>query len=225
MNIKSFFDRWSRFLMVSGVAFLSVSAIIPPAVANVEIVFSDYLQSKMIKISYHDKKREEAFREYRAEGNKSDARAGRFAYRNHRVPGWANENLIPNIDNYDVPSLIQAMMERGLKEADPDFDGTITVNVERLKVVHFPFIKINSSKTQMAGNVQVKNAAGDVVAEHHIVAYLSEHFSRSRFYDGPDYVYQIAAANTRIGPIATKFTEKVLEKIFPGYNAPGPHFM
>ena len=222
---RPFAKKGAFFLVIPFATMLSVVSVPLPAVADVEIKFSDYLGNIMDEITYHEKKREKSFREFHAEGSRSDARARRFSYRNHRIPGWANEALIPDFDDFDVPSLIKAMMEKGVKEANPKFDGTITVNVGTLRLVNFPFMKINSSRTRMVGDVLVKNADGDVTAEHHIVAYLSSRYSRSRFYDGPEYVYQIAAANTRIGPIAAKFTEKALEKIFPDYDAPGPYFM
>jgi len=206
--------------MVIGVASLLAPA--APVSADVEIVFSDYLQDKMSRISLLDKKREEVFRQFRTDGTRSSisSRASLNRSRFSRTE-WANERLIPDIDNYDVPSLIRAMMERGIQEADPDFDGKVITTIETLKVASFPHTALNSFNTRIAGNIQMLDAAGNLVAEHDISAYLVPKYTGSRHYTGPEYAYRSGALSTRVGPIAAEFTEKALEKMFPVYDAPG----
>ena len=194
----------------------------PAASAEVEIIFAGNLSGKMSKVSSIDAKREKVFREYRAEGTRPSLKP-RASLNRSRFAGteWGNERLIPNLDDYGAQGLLEAMMERGIKEANPAFDGNIVVEIEKLKIKNFPLASMKSFNTRMVGTVKMMDAAGSLVAEHKISAYLVPEYDASTSYDGPDYAYLPGALDTRIGPIAAEFTEKALKEMFPGYDAPG----
>ncbi len=202
-----------------------VAAMVVPSVAaeaDVKVSFTDRLQSKMDRINAIDLKREEAFREFRTEGTRgglppnAKLNASLFA-----GTEWANERLFPDIKDYNVPALFQGMMERGIKAADPDFDGTVVVHIQKLQVQSFSLAALRSRNTQAAGDVVVLDAAGNELARHYVWAALVPEYTASRSYTGPDYAYRKAATTTRIGPIAAEWTEKALKKLYPDYDAPG----
>jgi len=204
------------------VSVLAVPLLAMPAQAEVEVTFSDHLSGHMDRITSIDEQREAVFREFRAEGARGNLQPNARLNRS-RFAGteWAHERLFPEIEDYSVPALIQAMMERGVKEADPDFDGTVQVKVDKLRIQGFSLAALRGPNTQMSGDVIVRDAAGEVVKEHHIWAAIVPRYTAARNYDGPDYAYRRAALNTRVGPVAAEFTEKALKKLYPDYDAPG----
>lgn len=203
-------------------AFLSLFLNSGLVSADVEVTFSDYLASKMDRINAIDEQREAVFREFRTEGTRTgiqpNARLnrGRFA-----GTQWAHERLFPNLEDYTIPGLIKAMMERGIKEADPDFKGSVQLEIDKLRVQSFSLAALRGPNTQMSGDVTVLDAAGNVLQQHYIWTAIVPRYTAARSYDGPDYAYRAAALNTRIGPIAAEFTEKALRTLYPGYDAPG----
>ncbi len=203
-------------------AFLSLLIGSSAVLADVEVTFSDYLVGKMDRINAIDGQREAVFREFRTEGTRtaipSNARLNRSRFAGTE---WANERLFPELEDYNLPALIKAMMERGIKEADPAFDGTVQVKIDKLRIQFFSLAALRGPNTQMSGDVEVLDAAGNVVKQNHIWAAIVPRYTAARGYDGPDYAYRTAALNTRVGPIAAEFTEKALRTLYPDYDAPG----
>ena len=139
---------------------------------------------------------------------------------------WANERLIPDIEQYSVPSLIAEMMKRGIEEANPNgFDGRVVLEVEQLLVARFPLASISSFNTEMEGKVKLFDNEGNLVTEHEVWTSLIPKFTATRNYQGRDYAYLSTAGATRIGPVAGEFTAEALEKIFPDYDAPSLIFL
>jgi len=192
------------------------------ALAEVEVTFADRLQAKMDRINDIDTRREEAFREFRTEGTRGglppNAKLNVSLFAGTE---WGNERLFPDIKDYSVPALFQVMMERGIKEADPAFDGMVKVRIKKLQIQSFSLAALRSRNTQAGGDVTVLDKDGNVVAEHYIWVSPVPEYTASRSYTGPDYAYRKAAVTTRVGPIAAEFTEKALKKLYPGYDAPG----
>jgi hypothetical protein len=210
------------FLLSFGASFLTHAA-----TDNVEVKFSKFLDKRMDRISAIDKNREEVFRQYRIDNATSIQRPrgvlnkGRFFQTE-----WANERLIPDIEQYSVPALITEMMKRGIEGANPDgFDGRIVLEVDKLSVGNFPLATISNFNTRMKGKVKLFDSAGELVTEHKIWTALVPKLTAERNYQGPDYAYIASAGETRIGPIAAEFSAKALEKVFPGYDAPDPIFL
>lgn len=207
-----------------GMVFASVA--IFPATADVKVTFSNYLNKKMDVINRIEVSRESKFRENQVEGpNGNTVGVTTTFYKNRfRHVKWGNEKLIPNMADYTVENLITAMMEQGMREAAPDFDGEVKLHIERLNVNNFAAGAIRSKNvpTRMRGWVSVYDAAGNLVKEEKVssIAY-NVNVTFVRDYDGRGYMYQSSAADTRVGPVAAEFTEKALKKIFPEYNAQG----
>lgn len=205
-----------------GLSGLAAGLLAVPAMADVEVVFSDFLNAKMDRITAIEEEREAVFRDYRTEGTRTGLPPSARLNRS-RFPGteWANERLFPDVKGYNVPALFKAMMERGIREADPGFDGAVTLEIEKLRIENFSLAVISSRNTQVSGKVIVHDAHGNLVAEHKIWSSLVPEYSASQTYNGPNYAYRTAAMSSRIGPAAAEFTEKALEKLYPGYDAPG----
>lgn len=210
----TFVNKSARMLAACCIA--SAVSLTAPAAADVQVEFSGSLADYVGQISSIDRNREEVFREFRKEGTvnqlKTKATNGNTE--------WGNERVIPDLAAYDVPKLIQGMMERGIKAADPEFAGKVVVTVDKLRIKKFPLATISSHSTRMSGHVKVLDAAGNLVAEHDISTLIVPTYTTTS-YKGPDYAYLAGALDTRVGPIAAEFTEKALEKMYPGYDAPG----
>jgi hypothetical protein len=193
---------------------------------TIELSFSKYLDKRMDRISAIDKRREEVFRKFRRDGGRQ-AQRPRDALNNSRFQTeWANERLIPDIDDYSVPTLISEMMKRGVDAANPEgFDGKIVLEIKDLFVANFPLASINSFNSRMKGVVKHYDASGQLIAEHKVWTALVPKFSATRNYKGPDYAYLTTSGATRVGPVAAEFTAKALEKVFPDYDAPDLVFL
>ena len=199
-----------------------MAAIAAPAYADVDVQFEGYVADKMDRITSIERSREEVFREFRTEGSRTQVKPrDKLNVSYYAGTEWGNERIFPNYDDYNVPGLIKGMMERGMKEADPGFTGTVQVTIDKLRIKDFSLAVISSSTTQMSGTVKVLDAAGNVTAEHDIWAGIVPEYSVSNNYTGPGYAYTGSAVNTRVGPIAAEFTEKALETLYPDYDAPG----
>ncbi|WP_417451643.1 hypothetical protein [Kordiimonas sp.] len=212
-------------LRTMGRALLAASGLMMAATAaqaDVTVKFDGYVADRMDRITGIDKNREEVFRQFRTEGSRTQVKP-RDALNVSYFAGteWGNERVIPNIDDYSVPGLIKGMLERGLREADANFAGTIEVTIDKLRIKNFSLAVISASTTQMSGTVKVLDAAGNVTAEHDIWAAIVPEYSASNNYTGPGYAYTGPAVDTRVGPVAAEFTEKVLETLYPDYDAPG----
>ncbi len=223
MTIHATIYKKTRLFAPLAVVLFGLSFMAAPAMAaDVEVVFSDFLAGKVDTISAIDKRREKVFRKFRTEGTRSSI-PPRAILNRSRFSGteWGNERVIPDFKDYDLPTLIKAMMDRGIKEADPDFGGKVTVKIEDLKIKDFSLAVINSFSTRMIGDVLIQDADGNPVSEYSISAYLVPSYTATRNYDGPNYAYRAGALNTRIGPIAAEFTQKALKEMYPDYDAPG----
>ncbi|WP_262690738.1 hypothetical protein [Kordiimonas aestuarii] len=216
---QSYKHRVRSLLAASG---LTVAAFAAPAYAGVDIQFEGYVADKMDRITSIERNREGVFRDYRTEGTRTQVKP-RDKLRVSYFAGteWGNERIFPSYDDYNVPDLIKEMMERGIKEADPDFNGTVQVTIDKLRIKDFSLAVISSHTTQMSGTVKVLDAAGNVTAEHDIWAGIVPEYSASNNYKGRNYAYVGGAVATRVGPIAAEFTEKALETLYPDYDAPG----
>lgn len=196
-----------------------------PAKADVTVTFSDYLVKKMKQINRVEVNREGKFRNVNIEGPNANLVKGAAALKTrYNDMAWGNEALIPDIDDYNVEALITAMMERGVREAAPGFDGDVKLHISRINVNNFAaaLIASKNTPTRMQGVVTVYDADGSVISESKVLATMGQPvFSSVRSADERGYAYPVPAWNTRIGPVAAEFTERVLERIFPEYEAHG----
>lgn len=215
----------ARWNIIRGVRAMSVGLLAglvshAVAAADVKVEFSDFLAERMGRISAIEKEHEEFFREYRAEGRRQPSISVQKNKNRFLDAEWGNERLVEDVRAYSVPALAQAMMEHGIKEAKPDFDGRIVLHIDRMKVANFSLSVLRASRSQIRGTVDVFDAAGNLVATHKVSKTLLPKYTQSRKYTGPDYAYLAPAAGLRVGPVLAQFTEEALEKVFPGYDAP-----
>lgn len=190
--------------------------------ANVNITFNDFLTRQLPAINEIEQEREQIFREFRMEGTRTaippnaSTNRGRFG-----KTVWANERLVPEISQYTVERLFHALFVSGLKQVAPAFAGTLHVEITKLRVEDFSIASISQPNTQIKGKIRVQDELGNTIFEDSVWTSLVVGFSAAREYTGDDYAYREGALNTRIGPIAAEFSEKVLETVFPGTDAPG----
>ena len=219
--LRKFASKYLRSAMLAA-GGLSAAALASPAMADVTVAFEGYLSEKMDRITSIDKNREEVFRQFRTEGTRNQVRPRDSLNRGYFAgTEWGNERIFPELEAYNVPGLIEGMIERGIRQADPDFSGTVVVTVDKLRVKDFSLAVVSAGTTQMGGTVKVLDAAGNVTAEHDVWTGLAPDYTASNNYDGPDYAYTEEALHTRIGPIAAEFAEKTVETLYPGFDAPG----
>lgn len=208
------------------VLLLAICGCITPSFAEntsaVKVTFSDFLNKQLPRINAIEQERERIFREFRMEGTRtaipSNASNNRSRF---GATEWGNERLVPELSEYSVENLFHALFEKGLQRVAPEFDGFLEVKITKLRVEDFSLASISQPNTQIKGEVIMRNADGQLIAEKTIWTTLLTGFSAARVYTGPDYAYREGALNTRIAPIAVEFSEKVLESLFPDSDAPG----
>lgn len=201
---------------------LVVALIVPAVSADVHVTFSEELNEKMDRIDAIEIRRETQFRKHGIEsiGNVNATRL-KFEARRYRGTEWGNERAIPELKDFSTQNLIAAMIERGVEEAAPGFEGDIHVHVKKLKVANFSLATLQSFQSWMEGDVTVKDADGNILDEHHINTGIVPKFSVSTRYKGRGYAFRDRYVGTRVGPIAAEFSQKALEKMYPSYDAPG----
>ena len=214
--------KTSTFLKgVFGVALLAGAAM--PAAADVTVSYSPTLEKYLESVDRVERQREKIFRKFNVDrggsivGRSSDI----LAKNRYKGTEWGNERAIPNIEDFSVTNLLEAMLERGVKAANPDFDGSVQVHIDRLNVSNHSVSILRAPNTYMEGTVKLLNADGTVVAEEKIKAIPTRKYTVDRSYDGEDYAYVQSTITTRVGPVFADFTEEALEKLFPEYDAPG----
>ncbi len=213
--------------LTSGILCLSaVLGMAFSAQAEVKVSFSDSLNERMNRINAIEKKREKIFRQFRTEGTRANiSRIAHFNISRFNGTEWGNERLVKELDDFTIPNLITGMFEKSIKEAAPDFDGDVLVHIDNLRVANSPLAWLTSFNTRMAGTVKLVNTDGEVIAETTLSTIGVPEFSRSRNYKGRDYAYMRSARNTRVGPIAAEFNEKVFKQLYPDYDARGAIFL
>ena len=162
-----------------------------PALADVKITYSPSLEKRLEAISF-------------AEGWKKN------------WPTTKSEE-----EPFSVSDILTYMFERGVKEANPDFDGDVLVHVTRLGVPRHSVALLRTKHGYMEGTVILIGTDGNLIAERKISAQPVRRYTSILPYRGRHYPFPRSIVELQVGPTFAAFSQKALEKIFPDYDAPG----
>lgn len=196
-----------------------------PAAADVEVIFSERIMGDMAALNQLELRREEFFREYRQEG------ARRF--RPQRVDqvfltgvDFAHEKLIPELEEYSVQALADAMAQYNLaqiKEHNPNH--TLRIEIEDFNISNYSLARYAQGPTRMKGTMSIIDEAGNVVRSEKVRTAMLPKFTSVRRYDGKEYAYMRETMDVRMGPMLASFMEKGMEDLYPEADVPGPIFI
>lgn len=201
-------------------AMVSFGAV--PAAADVVVKLSPLLEENYERMNKMESRREEFFRKNRKEGVgpqfvRTTNRA-RFA-----KAEFGNERLIPDVEDFSIKALIEAMVEHDLKHAANYQDGeTLLVEIEEFFASNYPVNNFRSFNNRMKGRISVVDAEGNTLRSEAFTQVLVPEFSAHRGYDGPDYAYLRESVGVRMAPVLASFLKHGIEALYPGSNIPGP---
>ncbi|WP_281301446.1 MULTISPECIES: hypothetical protein [unclassified Iodidimonas] len=183
---------------------------------QIETVFSKALSKRMESIDDLERRLEKRFRKTGTD-DRSHLRSSihRFAKSRTMNTQWAGETLIPDAENYTMSNLITALAADNLNRAVPDFQGTLRLTVDRLKVSSHPIAFLNASSSYVLGKVEWLDSEGHLVKSQDVSANLVIDPSVDLNYDGPKYAFIETDEADRVGPTLAYFVERALESLWP----------
>lgn len=186
----------------------------------IDVSFSKAVERRMTSIDAQERARETEFRKDR---NYDDSfrEAGVFRFADSLTEGtrWAGENLLPDIDDFTVANLVRALTIDNLARAVPDFRGTISYDIRRLKIANHPVAILEGISSYATGRIVVTAADGSLIADEKVTANLVVDPTVDRSYQGPKYAFRETEENLRVGPTLSYFVEKALERVWPEREA------
>ncbi|WP_262694607.1 hypothetical protein [Kordiimonas aquimaris] len=212
-----------KFMMVAATALPMMLAV--PASADVEVVFSEQIEGDMDRLNQLEVRREEFFRKYRQEGSRRfrPGRADQVYFKNVK---FAHEKLIPEVDDYSVQALANAMVAYNLSKIESHNPAhTLRVEIDDFNVSNYSLARYSQGPTRMKGTMSIIDANGRVVRSERVVTALLPKFSSVIRYDGEEYAYLRDMMNVRVGPMLASFLEKGMEDLYPDADVPGPIFL
>ena len=184
---------------------------------KVTVTFAKAIADKLPQINQVEQALEKRFREHRYYA-RSYRQAGVF--RNTRVSfskvRWANELLIPTVEQYTLPNLIAAVTRYELKQAVPDFRGEVRYHIDAIKVANHDVALLRGASSYVIGSVEVRDASGKLVGKaDKVTANLVVDYTVDSSYQGPQLAFAETDEHNRLGPTITYFVSRALAKIWP----------
>jgi len=182
----------------------------------VEIEYDDGIEAILSRVNRVEQIKEERFRKYR-HTERTHREAGVFRFSGTLTEGtrWANETLIPELENYTVTNLLRALTVDNLNKAVPDFDGRIVYEIDRFKVANHEVAILSGTSSYMTGRVTLLGPNGAVRKREKVTANLVVDPTVDRQYTGPKYAFLQTDPEARIGPTVSFFVEQALEQLWP----------
>lgn len=216
-----------KFLKVVAIAavFVGVSAPQIASAAEVDVKFSPRIQKDLNRIDNLEKRREVFFRKYREEGaNRRPNRMPNVSRFNGTEFGM--ERLIPEVEDFSVTALAEAMAAKGLESAkDHDAANKLVVEIDEFYAANYSVSTYRSFNTRMSGTVSLVDPTGKTIASEEVNTVILPQFSGSISYTGPEYAFLRQSMDVRMGPILATFIEKGIEGLYPDADVPGPVFL
>ena len=213
------------FSTLAAVAVLVVGALLgtPVFAADVEVSFSSRIDRNMAAINRTEQKREAYFREfYDAYQSNRVASVKKFNVSRLQNVKWAGQSLIPNIADFTMENLTVALVSESLERAGmADLEGTIRLDIQRLKVSRYSVSALRGNDTFVIGTIAHLDNAGNVLKSVKISTNLVVDRSVDTRYQGPDFAFFTQDSATRVGPALARFIEKGLESLFEGKKFTG----
>ncbi|MCH8172716.1 MAG: hypothetical protein IIA70_05325 [Proteobacteria bacterium] len=213
------------FSTLAAVAVLVVGTLLgtPVFAADVEVSFSSRIDRNMAAINRTEQKREAYFREfYDAYQSNRVASVKKFNVSRLQNVKWAGQSLIPNIADFTMENLTVALVSESLERAGmADLEGTIRLDIQRLKVSRYSVSALRGNDTFVIGTIAHLDNAGNVLKSVKISTNLVVDRSVDTKYQGPDFAFFTQDSATRVGPALARFIEKGLESLFEGKKFTG----
>ncbi len=192
--------------------------------ADVEVVFSGRLASSMGSLNDIEQKREDSFRETYDDNASQRGRSERFFdIARYQNVDWAGETLIPNIENYTVENLFEALAEETLERAGMgNLEGTVRFTIKTIKVSNHSLNFLRGTDSYVIGTIEHIGRNGQVLKSENVSANLVTDVSVDTSYKGPDFAFYVTDSFDRVGPTLSRFIQKSLEKLFPDQKFSGP---
>ena len=209
-------STFKAVLLAAGLAVLAPAT--AHAEATVAVNFGSGLSKFVSRIDRVESLREERFRKYYVD-TRSERRSSRAALRT--MVGnidFGGEIAVPNVDDFNTRNLVQGLVEESLKRAGIDYDGTVTVEIEVLKVQNHPVAVVANGPNWIRGSITLSGDGRNetVSLDSHFVPAYTSNFS----YDGPDFPFMPSDVDSRIGPSLAYFVHKGLSELFPDTEVP-----
>ncbi|MCH7806351.1 MAG: hypothetical protein IH995_04320 [Proteobacteria bacterium] len=213
------------FSTLAAVAVLAGGMLLgtPVFAADVEVSFSSRIDRNMAAINRTEQKREAYFREfYDAYQSNRVASVKKFNVSRLENVKWAGQSLIPNIADFTMENLTVALVSESLERAGmADLEGTIRLDIQRLKVSRYSVSALRGNDTFVIGTIAHLDKAGNVLKSVKISTNLVVDRSVDTRYQGPDFAFFTQDSATRVGPALARFIEKGLESLFEGKKFTG----
>ena len=213
------------FSTLAAVAVLAVGALLgtPVFAADVEVNFSSRIDRNMAAINRIEQTREAYFREfYDAYQSNRVASVKKFNISRLENVKWAGQSLIPNIADFTMENLTVSLVSESLERAGmADLEGTIRLDIQRLKVSRYSVSALRGNDTFVIGTIAHLDNAGNVLKSVKISTNLVVDRSVDPRYQGPDFAFFTQDSATRVGPALARFIEKGLESLFEGKKFTG----
>lgn len=225
-------DKWHllwrrnmKYLYLIGAVALGLSGSLSASAMDVEVKLSPRIEKNLKSIDRIELRRESFFREYRVEGANRRP-VGNLNVNRFSETEFANERLIPEIDDFSFVNLAAAMAEHSLSKVEEHNPGhKLVVEIDKFWVTNYSLTKFASFNTRMVGTVSLVDAAGKTVASEEVDTPIVPQFTQSWNYQGSEYAYLIDSANVRVAPLMATFLEKGIERLYPDADVPGPIFV
>lgn len=214
-----------KFLYLISAVALGLVAPVGASAMEVEVKLSPRIEKNLKSIDRIEGRREAFFREYRVEGANRRP-VGNLNVDRFSETEFANERLIPEIDDFSFASLAEAMATHSLSKVEGrNPDHKLVVEIDNFWVSNYSLNKFSSFNTRMVGTVSLVDASGNTVASEEVDTPIVPQFTQSWNYQGPEYAYLIDSANVRVAPVMATFLEKGIERLYPDSDVPGPIFV
>lgn len=196
-----------------------------PAMADVIVKFSPRLQDNLSRIDRIEKQREIYFRDHREEGVGLAAARSLNTSRFSKTE-FGNERVIPDVENFSVTALVEAMAEHDLSAVSGwSKEHTLVVEIDEFYASDYSLAAFRSFNTRMKGRLSVQDASGAVVASADVATALVPQWSVDWSYTGSEYAYLAQSQHVRFGPMLAYFLKRGIEKLYPDADVPGPIFL
>ena len=211
----------SRLLLIFALAlgFVGIPAI-ASADVEVDVEFSSHVAGLVGGIDRVELRREKYFRQSTVDQRTRIRARERLNNGMFSHTEWAGELLIPELENYSMENLIRALVIESLERAGIDFDGTIRIELDRIKVHNHSVRMIANGNNYAKGRITLIDESGREIRSSEISANLVLDYSTQISYDGPDFAFYPSDPDNRIGPVLTYFVRKSLSAMFPGTEFP-----
>ncbi|GER01282.1 hypothetical protein JCM17845_19050 [Iodidimonas gelatinilytica] len=183
---------------------------------QVEATFSKGLARRMDSINSIEQSLEDRFRRTGSD-DRSAIRSSIQRFAKIRTYGteWAGERLIPDVEDYTVANLLEALTMDNLQRAAPQFKGTIHYTIKTMRVSSHPVAFLTGANSYISGKVEMLAPDGRVLKKEKLTANLVVDPSVDRSYDGDKYAFVENDEANRVGPTLAYFVEQALEDLWP----------